>query len=197
MTTSGHRNGDPRIPPEPEITPAGVPAEPADAGAQDSAGQEGQSVAEREAVAAFKDLEDRFLRLAAEYDNYRKRTTREKAESFDRGGAAFARHLFGALDDIDRLLAADTSAGSVGPFREGLELIVRKLVKELETGGLEAIDPVGQRFDPSEHDAVALATPDDPALDDTVSATLQKGYRFRGSVIRPAKVQVFSVDGAL
>ncbi len=197
MSTSGHRNGDPRTTPDPEIRPAGVPADPADVGPVDQNEGSGDSVAAREAVAAFKDLEDRFLRLAAEYDNYRKRTTREKAESFDRGGAAFAKQLFSTLDDLDRLLAADTSAGSVGPFREGLELIVRKMTKELETGGLQAIDPVGQPFDPSEHDAVALAKPDDPALDDTVAATLQKGYRFRGNVIRPAKVQVFSVDGEL
>jgi molecular chaperone GrpE len=59
------------------------------------------------------------------------------------------------------------------------------------------IDAAGQKFDPTEQDAVSLAVPEDPALDDTVAATFQKGYRFRGTVIRPAKVQVYSVDGAI
>jgi molecular chaperone GrpE len=197
VNTSGQTAGDPRSPDSQEQAPGGVPAEPTHADQPEQAAGGEDSVTAREAVAALKEVEDRFLRLAAEYDNYRKRTTREKAESFDRGGADFARHLFSTLDDLDRLLAADATTTEVGPFREGLELIVRKLTKELEAAGMEAIDPAGKPFDPSEHDAVALAVPQDPALDDTVANTLQKGYRFRGVVIRPAKVQVYSVDGAL
>lgn len=197
MNTSGQTAGDSRGPDFQDQAPGGVPAGPTHADQPDQAAGGEDSVTAREAVAALKEVEDRFLRLAAEYDNYRKRTTREKAESFDRGGADFARHLFTTLDDLDRLLAAETSSGDVGPFREGLELIVRKLAKELESVGMEVIDLVGKKFDPSEHDAVALAVPQEPSLDDTVANTLQKGYRFRGVVIRPAKVQVYSVDGAL
>jgi molecular chaperone GrpE len=101
------------------------------------------------------------------------------------------------LDDIDRLAAIDPATTTGAALHEGFALIGKKLAKELEAGGLEAIDPVGEKFDPAEQEAVALRTPDDPALDDTVSATFQKGYRFRGNVIRHAKVQVYSVDGAL
>lgn len=189
-----HSNGRPQAP----VPEAEVAAPPAEAAPPMEGEDLPVGVADSDGVAeALRASEDRFLRLAAEYDNYRKRTTREKAESFDRGGAAFAERLFGALDDLDRLLTAQVGDGSVDPFREGLTLIVTKLLKELEAGGLQVINPIGLPFNPAEHDAVALATPGDPALDDTVAATFQKGYRFRGNVIRPAKVQVYSVDGAI
>lgn len=175
---------------------AGIPADPAPHHL-DEGWEPTDSVPAREAAIALQEAEDRFLRLAAEYDNYRKRTTREKTESFDRGGAAFAMRVLDVLDDIDRLAGLDPAATTATALHEGFALIGKKLAKELEVGGLETIDPVGQKFDPTEQEAVALAAPDDPALDDIVSATFQKGYRFRGAVIRHAKVQVFSVDGAI
>lgn len=188
----------PSAPATPEPGPDGHEGLPAEPAVHQEVGQwdAGESVPAQAAAEALQEAEDRFLRLAAEFDNYRKRTTREKAESLDRGGAAFASRLLDVLDDMDRL-GASAATGPSDPFREGFAMIARKLAKELEGGGLVAIDPVGERFNPEEHEAVALAIPDDPALDDTVSATFQKGYRFRGMVIRHAKVQVYSVDGAL
>jgi molecular chaperone GrpE len=174
----------------------GLPAEPA-VHHLDEGWEPTDSVPAQEAGRALQEVEDRFLRLAAEYDNYRKRTTREKAESFDKGAAAFAARLLDSLDNFDRLLGSDQGSLDAPALREAIELIARKFAKDLEAAGLEPIDPVGQKFDPTEEDAVSLAVPDDPALDDTVAATFQKGYRFRGSVIRPAKVQVYSVDGAI
>lgn len=156
-----------------------------------------ESVPAREAALAVQEVEDRFLRLAAEYDNYRKRTTREKAEAFDKGAAAFAGRMLDSLDNLDRLLSSDPGSLDGAGMREALDLIARKLAKDLEAGGLEVIDATGQKFDPTEQDAVSLAVPDDAALDDMVAATFQKGYRFRGDVIRHAKVQVYSVDGAI
>lgn len=189
------RRSPPPNDPQPEHD-GGLPAESA---AHPEIGEwaSDETVPATAAAEALGAAEDRFLRLAAEYDNYRKRTTREKAEAIDRGGAAFASRLLGVLDDFDRLMAVDPAATTSSVLHEGVTLILRKLAKELEAAGLEAIDPIGQRFDPSEHEAVSLAVPDDAALDDTVSATLQKGYRFKGAVIRHAKVQVYSVDGAL
>lgn len=191
-----HSNGNPD-PADHEPTPEEVTAEvaPAEGAVEPLAGAAGGAL--EAATEALRQVEDRFLRLAAEYDNYRKRTTREKAESFDRGGADFAGKLLGVLDDFDRLLGADPASMPAESFHEGVELIIRKLAKQLEVAGLTPIDPAGQRFDPTEHDAVALAPATDPVLDDTVANTLSKGYRFRGTVIRPAKVQVFSVDGEL
>lgn len=156
-----------------------------------------ESVPAAAAASAVADAEERFLRLAAEYDNYRKRTMKEKAEAFDRGAAALVGRLLDVLDDIDRLGASDPATTDYDAYRAAFDLIVRKLRKELEGGGLERIDPTGTKFDPVEQDAVAIATPDDAALDDQVKATFQVGYRLRGTVIRPAKVQVWSVDGSL
>lgn len=156
-----------------------------------------ESIPAVEAGRALEEAEDRFLRLAAEYDNYRRRTIKEKAESFDRGASDFASQLLDVLDDFDRLLSSESATTDYPVYREAVELIVRKLGKELEAAGLTKLDPTGTKFDPNAQDAVAIAMPEDPALDDTVKATFQCGYLFRGTVIRPAKVQVWSLDGAL
>lgn len=191
-----HSNGNPNpAAPEPDPEEATAEVAPVEAAGEGSGAGAGGPL--EAATEALRQVEDRFLRLAAEYDNYRKRTTREKAEAFDRGGADFAGKLLGVLDDFDRLFGADPAAMTSESFREGVDLIIRKLAKQLEAAGLAPIDPAGQQFDPTEHDAVALAPAADPELDDTVANTLSKGYRFRGTVIRPAKVQVFSVDGEI
>ncbi|HPF63026.1 MAG: nucleotide exchange factor GrpE [Gemmatimonadetes bacterium] len=186
--------------PAPETEPTDAPAadeQPPVVHHLDEDWADTESVPAAQAGRALEEAEDRFLRLAAEYDNYRRRTTREKAESFDRGASDFAMRLLDVLDDVDRLAASDPATTDYQAYRDAFELIVKKLGKELSTGGLERIDPTGTKFDPNDQDAVAIATPDDAALDDIVKATFQVGYRFRGTVIRPAKVQVWSIDGSL
>jgi len=74
-------------------------------------------------------------------------------------------------------------------------LVDKKLRKELEAAGLERIDPVGEPFDPAFHEAVSVVRPLSPEQDHTVAATFQVGYRFRGSLVRPARVQVYSSEG--
>ncbi len=150
-----------------------------------------------EAAKALAEAEDRFLRLAAEYENYRRRTSREKAEAFDRGGSAMVQRLMDELDDIDRLAASDPELTSYEAYRAAFVLIQKKFEKELGAAGLEKLEPTGLPFDPSEHDAVAVTALVAGALPQTVAATFQVGYRFKGSVIRPARVQVFAEqDGA-
>lgn len=142
------------------------------------------------------DLRDRQLRLAAEFDNFRKRATRERAELTDRAQAALAVRLLEVLDDLDRVVAGGQSSGATADVvQQGLVLIDRKLRKELETAGLERIDPAGQTFDPAVAEAVSVLPPPEPAKDHTVSATFQAGYRFKGALIRPARVQVYSSEG--
>ncbi|HEY3934006.1 MAG TPA: nucleotide exchange factor GrpE [Gemmatimonadales bacterium] len=148
-----------------------------------------------EAARAVAQAEDRLLRLAAEYDNYRKRTVREKAEAFDRGATALVDRLLEILDDVDRLGASDPAATSYESFRGAFDVVQRKFRKELETAGLERIDPVGQPFDPTLHEAVSAVAPERPEQDHTVKATFQAGYRFKGGVVRPARVQVYSAHG--
>ncbi len=141
-------------------------------------------------------LRDKHLRLAAEFDNYRKRVTRERAELSERAQAAFITRLLDVLDDLDRLVASEPSATNAGSLRDALSLVDKKLRKELEAAGVERIDPVGEPFDPSQHEAVSTVPAPDADSDHTVSATFQPGYRFKGQLVRPARVQVFSTQGA-
>jgi molecular chaperone GrpE len=152
----------------------------------------GGTEANREAEVA--ELKDRHLRLAAEFDNYRKRINRERAELSDRAQASFVAKLLDVLDDMDRLVASDP-ATPLSSLREGLSAVDRKLSKELEDAGVERIDPVGIPFDPSEHEAVATVPAPDRSRDHEVSATFQPGYRFKGVLVRPARVQVYSDQG--
>ena len=151
-----------------------------------------------EAVKRLEDqlveLRDRHVRLAAEYDNFRKRVAKERIELTDRAQAALAGKLLDVLDDLDRV----ESGGQLSEndvVQQALILIERKLRMELEAAGLERLDPVGMPFDPSLHEAVSVLPAPDPSKDHTVSATFQAGYRFKGSLLRPARVQVFSSEG--
>ena len=140
-------------------------------------------------------LKDRRLRLGAEFDNYRKRVARERIELGDRAQAAFAGRLLEVLDDVDRLVVQAEQGAWPEAIRDGLLLVDRKMRKELESVGLERIDPVGQPFNPEEHEAVSVTPPPSAADDHKVSATFQTGYRFKGILVRPARVQVYSGEG--
>ncbi len=141
------------------------------------------------------ELRDRQLRLAAEFDNFRKRAARERVELTDRAQAGLAVKLLDVLDDLDRVVAGAQATGTNDVVHQGLVMIDRKLRKELEAAGLERIDPVGQPFDPAWSEAVSVLPPPEASKDHTVAATFQAGYRFKGSLIRPARVQVFSSEG--
>jgi molecular chaperone GrpE len=138
----------------------------------------------------LSELRDRHLRLAAEFDNYRKRNAKERVELSDRAQANFVAKLLDVLDDLDRLMASDPGT-SLPALREGLSAVDRKLWKELEEAGVERIDPVGTPFDPAVHEAVSTTPAQDRSQEQTVSATFQPGYRFKGTLVRPARVQVY------
>jgi molecular chaperone GrpE len=161
---------------------AGVPAEP-------------PTEAVRRLEEEVAQAKDRHLRLAAEFDNYRKRIAKERVELSDRAQAAFVIRLVDVLYDLDRIVD-DARNTPPDALREALVLVDRKLRKELEAAGVERIDPVGQAFDPSEHEAVSTVPPPEPDKDHMVSATFQTGYRFKGQLVRAARVQVYSTQGA-
>ena len=152
-----------------------------------------------EAVKRLEDelaeFRDRHARLAAEFDNYRKRVTRENLVLVERSQAALTIKVLEVLDDLDRILEGADDGTPATTLREALILVDRKLRKELETAGLQRIDPIGERFDPALHEAVATTPAKAPEQDDHVSATFQAGYLFKGNLIRPAMVQV-SVSSA-
>jgi molecular chaperone GrpE len=142
----------------------------------------------------LREATDRHLRLAAEFDNFRKRVARERLELMDRAQAALVIKLLDVLDDIDRIVASEATTPAP-TLLEATVLVDRKLRKELEGAGLERIDPQGAPFDPAWHEAVSVIAPETPAQDHTVAQTFQVGYRFRGNLVRPARVQVYSSEG--
>lgn len=137
-------------------------------------------------------VRDQHLRLAAEFDNFRKRIAKERLELADRAQAAFVLRLLDVLDDLDRLVAGEAQAAQGGPIYDATVLINRKLRKELEAAGLERIEPTGQPFDPANHEAVSTIPAPQPEQSHLVSATFQTGYSFKGNLVRPARVQVYT-----
>lgn len=135
---------------------------------------------------------DRYARLQADWDNFRKRTAREREEEKARAAESLVTKLLPVVDDLERSLdhAAKTQPeGEFGDFVAGVRAVYDKLVDVFQKTGVEAIDPAGQEFDMNEHQAVAHV--EDPSLpESTVRDVYQKGYRMGGRVIRSAMVTV-------
>lgn len=142
-------------------------------------------------------LKDQHLRLAAEFDNYRKRIAKERVELTDRAQASFVAKILDVLDDLDRIVASDPASTPLATLREGLTAVDKKLWKELQAAGVERIDPIGAPFNPAEHEAVAMVPTADPAQDHTVALTYQPGYKVKGQLVRPARVQVYAQHGSV
>lgn len=164
------------------------------------------AVAEEEAAAQsiharLQDLErelaaskDRHLRLAAEFDNYRKRTAREHAESVARAQTGLIARLVDVLDDLDRVAHHSESANK-DALLAGVEMVEKKFRTALEAAGLERIDPTDEPFDPSVMEALTTMPTDDPEEDDTVASVFAPGYRYQGTLVRPARVVVKKHEG--
>ncbi len=145
---------------------------------------------EQQPDADLDSLRDRHLRLAAEYDNYRKRTERERGERWQRAQAQLIERLLEPLDDLQRVADFDPETTSAAALLEGVQLVERKMLRTLDAAGLKVIDPVGERFDPAFHEALTMTPTDDPEQDETVGEVFQKGYELDGVLIRPARVVV-------
>jgi molecular chaperone GrpE len=138
---------------------------------------------------------DRYLRLAAEYDNYRKRSSKERQEAGARAQGELVKTLIDSLDDLQRVTAQDPDTVDAKTIHQGIEVVNKKLMKALANAGLELIDPVNETFDPAMHEAVSTQ----PALskedDHLVSQVFQQGYRYNGQLLRPARVVVKQWNG--
>jgi molecular chaperone GrpE len=141
------------------------------------------------------DQRDRYLRLAAEYDNYRKRAMRERQEAATRGQGELVRSLVDALDDLARFAHVDPAVTDSKTIVEGVQMVERKLLKTLSGLGLEIINPVDQTFDPGAMEAVATEPALSPEDDHVVARVYQQGYRFNGQLLRPARVVVKQWNG--
>jgi len=198
MTT--RKKPDPAQPVEPE-TPA-LPAEGAPA--------DGAAVAERapapapgallelpeEAVvrleAELADTKDRYVRLAADFENFRKRMLRERTELWGKAQADVVVRLMDALDDLARFAHVDPAETDARALHEGVEMVERKFLKEFEALGVRRVDEAGVPFDPHVHEAVTTAPAADPTQDHTVGRVLQAGYKLGDQLIRPARVIVLT-----
>jgi molecular chaperone GrpE len=138
----------------------------------------------------LQDQRDRLLRLAAEYDNFRKRTAKERIEAGSRGQAELVAKLTDALDDLSRFAHIDPATTDPQTLHKGIELVEQKMLKVLGAAGLEVINPLDQTFDPTLHEAVATEPALSPEDDHTVGKVFQPGYRFNGQLLRPARVVV-------
>jgi molecular chaperone GrpE len=133
--------------------------------------------------------QDRLLRTAAEYDNYRKRTERERRELADRAVESLLLDLLDIADDFDRALSAEAAGGAVEGYRQGIELIHRRMMELLARRGVTAIDAVGADFDPNLHQAVTTA-PAGARRDGEVIEQFRRGYMMGDRLLRPAMVKV-------
>lgn len=135
-------------------------------------------------------LRDKHLRLAAEFDNYRKRVERERGENAVRAQAQLLERLLEPLDDLQRIADFDPATTAATALHEGAEMVERKFLRAFEGAGLETIDAEGRPFDPTIHEALTTVPAESPEEDNTVAQVYQKGYRFKGVLLRPARVVV-------
>ena len=192
--TEEGRNGAGRQ--EPQASAGGADAQaPAGNGQADGGGAETASAPPSEAGPDAATLRERLMRLAAEFDNYRKRVERERSESFVRAQAQLAERLLEPLGDLQRIADFDPSTTPATALHEGAEMVEKKFLRALEAAGLEEIEADGKPFDPTQHEALTTVPAESEAEDDTVAQVYQKGYRFKGVLLRPARVVVKKFNG--
>ena len=136
-------------------------------------------------------IKDRHLRLVAEFTNYRRRAEGELSEAWGRGQADMLRSFVDGLDDLQRVGTWQAESTTVEALVEGVDLVERKFRQALEASGVELIDPVGEAFDPNIMEAMLGVPTKDPEDAQKVQDVFQKGYSFKGHLVRPARVTVF------
>ncbi len=166
-----------------ENGPGHAPAE----GDADPPGAEAALTAERDRLAAEKtELQDRFLRAQAEFQNFRKRAEKERLELTEYASTEAVRALLPILDDFERALKSESADRE---FQKGMELIHQRLYDSLKRLGLEPLEALGKPFDPHTHHAVEMSETDS-APEHTVLDEYQRAYNFKGRLLRPAMVKV-------
>jgi len=155
------------------------------------AGEDNNNELEQKLRKQIEELRDTNLRLHAEFDNYRKRSIREKVELSKTASEDVIADLLTVIDDLERALQ-NLNNNSDDAFIEGVKLIYSKLVKTLSAKGLEEIQAMGQTFDTDYHEAISHMPAEDEKQKNKIVDVVQKGYKLHGKVIRFAKVVVSS-----
>jgi molecular chaperone GrpE len=140
----------------------------------------------------FDDLNDRHLRLVAEFNNFKRRSEQERLAAWARAQSELAGRLVEVLDDLQRVAQLDLSNATVEVIMEGIDLVERKFARALTEAGIEVIEPSGMAFDPNLMEAMMRVPAESEEQIDQVAQVFQKGYQLKGNLIRPARVSVFT-----
>jgi molecular chaperone GrpE len=178
-----------------EVVDAEVVDDPRAPASEETDGNDAADQVERDLdeLGEAKRERDEYLELAqrtrADFDNYRKRVARETSEALARGKAELARELLPVIDNLERALNVGEDASAHEALARGVAMVHDELRGRLENAGVEAFNPIGERFDPQLHEALSTR-PEEGTEPGVVVETLEKGYRLNGQVLRPARVVV-------
>lgn len=187
---------------QPTAEKSAAEAKEADVAGEAQTAPQGEEVTAEESAAAETDKElealrkeldeakDRLLRLTAEFDNYRKRTLRERSDLISQASGKTLEALLPVVDDFDRAVASSKECDTLSAMQEGLELIHKSLYGFLKREGIEEIEAIGLELDTDVHDAVAKAPAPEAKLKGKIIDVVRKGYKLRGVVLRHAQVVV-------
>lgn len=144
---------------------------------------------------ALAEQQDKYLRLYAEFENFRKRAVRDRQDAEHRGMGAVMKGLLETLDDLGRVAHMTPEGTAAQQVIEGIEMVEKKLLKSLAGHGLEVVNPVDARFDPSKHEAITTMPAASADEDEMVAQVYQVGYLLNGTLLRPARVVVKQWNG--
>ncbi len=137
----------------------------------------------------YKELYDKYVRLHAEFENFKRRMTKDKQEAIKFANQELIRQILPFVDNLERSLQHADESKNIDALKEGIEMTIKDFLKTLEKSGLEAIPAEGEPFDPNVHEAIMQEERNDMEPN-TVVQELQRGYKLHGRVIRPATVTV-------
>ena len=172
---------------------AGTDAENTDKAAENAEGEKKSIFGKKEKKNPFKEkfeeMQDKYMRQLAEFENFRKRTDKEKAQMFDNGAANVLEKILPVVDNFERGLAAVPEEEKGSAFADGMNMIYKQLMKQMEDLGVTPIEAVGKEFDPNFHNAV-MQVDSEEYEEGFVAQELQKGYMYHDTVLRHSMVAV-------
>lgn len=138
--------------------------------------------------------QDHRIRLAADFDNYRKRTEGQLRSRWNHAQADLLARLLDPLDDLSRVTGCDPETATAESLVEGVAQVERKFARILEDAGVEVVDPLGKPFDPNRMEAMMRVPADSEELDEVVQLVVQRGFTHKGQLLRPARVAVYKAE---
>ncbi len=153
------------------------------------------SAALHDAERLLAEQKDKYLRLFAEFENFRRRSVKERLDAESKGMATLSASLLDSLDDLGRVAHFDPATTPAQAIAEGVALVEKKLLKSLAGLWLVVVNPEGEKFDPAVHEALSAMPAAAPEEDERVAQVYQVGYTFNGQLLRPARVVVKQWNG--